>query len=416
MFDYGDNQIREDIKRYLRAGCRELCYTPGYLAETEKVIEHDKEILSGLLNDGNNRVLFIDIGKFIDKENTTKKTRLFKDEYLYEEARKLCSEEAEEYLWKLGIRCEDEKGVFYGDELGKIGKLGRGGYCKAFYPDNYKRNDMVIYYGANEITPGAMLFIFYHECGHALQKRFIFENKDKDFEMLWAFKDNVIKGDFGCELSREYQRISHYLRYLKESHSDTFASAVVLLKCGSEEDFEKAGKFVMGMARNKIATGLGRKEKAIYNFYPMAFSLIRHLKMTGSEGRKKFLDKNGDIDFLKVNRYAAEIVRKKAYSKAEFRTYSEFDGSRKAADLKVETDSKRWVAEYYEAKDAGFDALSDIEKLFFDLKNENGKKGVYALLEKRGEEMADLREIFLKYNSVAPVEPATFQQRHGGGR
>ena len=132
--DYQASDILQDIKNYIKAGCRPLAYEPGYLADVRNIIGDDFSRMVELLNQSQNRVFLLEMRKYVDRERSTKKVRAFDDEKLWHDAAKVFGEETAENLSKLDVSWRTDDAVHYGQMMHDVGKNAMGDFVELFIP------------------------------------------------------------------------------------------------------------------------------------------------------------------------------------------------------------------------------------------------------------------------------------------
>lgn len=407
---YSDADILKDIENYIKSGMRPLAYEPQYLPKVREFIGDDAERLEKLMNQNGHRTFLLEMREYVDIANSGRKVRAFQDEKLLAAAEKVFGAETEEILNKLNVRWEEDGKIKYGREMHRLGKDTFGGLCRAFYPDNHTNNVSVVFVGTNEIVPEEELWTFYHECGHALQKN-LCEYANKDFQMVWQFQNSGMKFGTDGELRKKYDEAAGYLCYFKEAHAETFSMTVTMLKAGDESEFQFFKRRSLEKACFRLSGGAGRGKKAWYNCYPAVTAVCRHLDKLGAEGRKKFLDTEGKVDFLKVNAYTAKAVNATMYGKREFWDYSAGKGE----------DNARWRRESREAEVLKKQFSRRFWPDFFlILKTLQHPEEAYRFIAKQGKnlqfnaEKRRLAALFLKHNPLPPAEAKYYAKKDLG--
>ena len=165
------------------------------------------------------------------------------------------------------------------------GEEADGGYMLC--STNSEKNLLVLP-GLNSISEKHAV---YHEAAHAYQ------NKDK------LFKQNVS---------------NKYNDYLEEIHAETFASMVMLLKAKNVLEYKKLKLYRMAIELKFINDCDITSEELYYVSLPVELGLIKEIRRQGRKNVQKRFDDNGTLNFQAIAQYTRKIVKKYAYSKAEF--------------------------------------------------------------------------------------------------
>lgn len=412
MTEYSDADILKDIENYIKGGMRILAYEPQYLPEVREFIGDDAERLEKLMNQNGHRTFLLEMREYVDIANCGRNVRAFQDDKLLAAAEKVFGAETEEILSKLNICWEEDGKIKYGRDMHLLGKDARSGLCRSFYPDNHTNNVSAILVGTNNMMPEEELWTFYHECGHALQKN-LCEYANQDFQMVWQFQNSGMKFGTNGELRRKYDEAAGYLCYFKEAHAETFAMTTLMLKARGEDEFQFFKSKSLKRACRKQLSGVGKRKNAWYNCYPSVTAVCRHLDKLGAEGRKKFLDAEGKVDFLKINAYTAKAVNSTMYGKKEFFDYSAGKGEENA----------RWRRDCREAEvlKKQFPPMNFWSAFFTILRDIKRPEDAYRFIARRGgrnpaadAEKKRLAALFLKHNPLVPAEAKYYAKKDLG--
>ncbi len=161
-------------------------------------------------------------------------------------------------------------------------------------------------------------YTIYHECGH-----------------LYQFKYNM----FNINHQNEYNT------YLVETHANTFATMVMLLKADNVLEYKK--RKLYRMANGVSFANDERKELIYYVSLPIELALMREIRKKGRLKTKEEFSKHGILDYKKIAFYTAQLVKKHCFSQEEFEKIKNKEITSKYEKLKRKAKAYRILGETY---------------------------------------------------------------------
>lgn len=323
-FDYTIEQIDKDIENYIKAGAFPYCSEPAFAKDFEEYIAEDKKELERLGNSGDNKTLFVNYQEMVSKKYSGLYQRTHNFHLVKEAFKKwggsALSDLRDVNLFKGSIKQKKDHFTVYNPSIRSLAVSSVG---QAYRSEDGKKT-VVLY--APAALPLDSANSFYHEAGHMLQN--VYGHFDKSTN------------------SENYDEVL-YQTYLRETHAETFAQTVLLLKAKDQKEYDFLKQEGTKKARRALVEDVGRNRRSAYNFYPMSKKVISELDDLGEDGRKMFLDENGRIDFEQVSSYTAGIVKEQAYSRDQFSKYSTYIDNEMFVDRDYSKDpGYEWLPEY----------------------------------------------------------------------
>lgn len=398
-----------DMENYIKGGCDPFSYKPSWAKRVDRYTAQDIKRLNKLFNRKDNRVAMVSYRDFVDIDEAKNGNRVIKDKDFFEHMQKTFGEDTEEILSGLRLRKEIGGEVKYGRQFLKMNTfnnaLGRAQYR---YPDFADRNDIVIIFNTNDITPFEEALTIYHEICHGLQEHM------KCFEREGTLSkkniDKIKKEDKPEELIKErLLQESAYFSYFKEAHANSFPLAIMMLKAKNDEEREKIVRSYEKHAVSKTINACGGGlSKARYNYWRM-FKRIKADLFDENE-RIRYFDENGRISFEAVCHYTGNIVKVNAYTKEEFLAYSRNDNIGKKTrwidDVKETKNIEQEIRKTYTRRDYLLDK-------FLCIRGARSKEQAYQVLDggRNKENLTSLKKLFLEHNHLPPVHAGFYQKK-----
>lgn len=427
MLKYNANNLIGDIKNFLQAGCIPYAAEPQYVRAVDKYLEKDKQTLETLFNQNGDRLVFVCFRDFVDKEKSSPAQNEIKDKELVAYVEKVFGTDARDYLRRMCLREEKDGVPVYPEKLKKFGcRNGNKGFCASKNQPYAAKIETFVFYGANSIKPDEEIRTFYHEVGHVVEAKLncFYDANLRFIESVNEGKTRfVILNDTKniSSLCAKYQDCVDYNLYQRESFADTFASAVMLIKCHNEAERQEEKRAILNFAACAVENKFnGNVKSSSYNFWRMAKYLVKKMKFRDDAGKELFIDKQGQIDFLKVGRFCARVVKENCYSKSEYLTYLHYEDGKTASRMQ----SFRFLSERDEVAAFLNSSRREVSKngqlysLFYDIQKAGNKKQVLRLLKQERpmitEEMAEFRQVFAAYNPELPLSTKYYTQQRLG--
>ena len=207
--------------------------------------------------------------------------------------------DAERYLKELkriGYSTTDSLAVGYVDlayggglEINHLEEANGGGYT--LNGKNNNKNRLVVLSGSLRLMD---YHTIYHEAGH-----------------LYQFEYNI----FNVRWRGEYET------YLSETHANTFAAMVLLLKSQNMIEYKKKRLALFANGVNTLSDK--RKKLLYYTSLPVELELMKIVRKEGRNNMRLKFSKKGNLDFKKIVFFTAGLVRKYGFTKEEFKKIQE---------------------------------------------------------------------------------------------
>lgn len=163
----------------------------------------------------------------------------------------------------------------------------------------------------------------YHEAAHSLQRTqnlFAANTMDK----IYSFCSKGTKKANDSKLTEKFADKASYSSYLKEMHSEAFASACMMLRADSSSAFVKQAGLAFASGLNSTINAMhdNTQEYPGMRYYasqPIQSALSANFIARRLSGKtSEFYDKDNQLDFLALSKYVEKIVIKHAYSPQTF--------------------------------------------------------------------------------------------------
>ncbi len=166
----------------------------------------------------------------------------------------------------------------------------RGGGYTLNGKNNNKRK-LVVLSGSSRLID---YHTIYHEAGH-----------------LYQFEYNI----FNVRYRDEYET------YLSETHANTFAAMVLLLKAQNMIEYKKKR---LALLANSVNTVNDKRKKLLYYVsLPIELELMKIIKREGRKNMRLKFSKKDNLDFKKIAFFTADLVRKYGFTREEFKKMQE---------------------------------------------------------------------------------------------
>ncbi|HCU58449.1 MAG TPA: hypothetical protein DIC64_00525 [Alphaproteobacteria bacterium] len=146
---------------------------------------------------------------------------------------------------------------------------------------------------------------------------------------LYQFEYNI----FNIRYRGEYET------YLSETHANTFAAAVLLLKAKNVFEYKKQRLALF--ANNVNMVNDKRKKLLYYLSLPIELEMVKIIRKEGRANVRAKFEKKGRLDFKKIAFWTADLVREHAYTKEEFEKIQKGDFTLRYELLKKKAKSYR---------------------------------------------------------------------------
>ena len=182
-----------------------------------------------------------------------------------------------------------------------------GGYTLNGKNDNKKR--LVVLSDCSRLMD---YHTIYHEAGH-----------------LYQFEYNI----FNVRWRGEYET------YLSETHANTFAAMVLLLKSQNMIEYKKKRLALFAYGISTINDK--RKKLLYYTSLPVELELMKIVRKEGRKNMRLKFSKKGNLDFKKIAFFTAALVRKYGFTQEEFKEIQEGSFVRNYENLKRKAKAHR---------------------------------------------------------------------------
>lgn len=109
-----------------------------------------------------------------------------------------------------------------------------------------------------------------------------------------------------------------YETYLSETHANTFAAMVLLLKSENMLEYKKQQLSLFANSVSIVNDECKNKQFIYYLSLPIELELMKRIKKEGRRNVERKFSKKGHLDFKKIAFYTARLVRQFGFSEEEF--------------------------------------------------------------------------------------------------